>query len=277
MVPASGQEFAFTWLVFWFPLAGATFSGISGLDFLSWLFLRPSALIRIYVLGPLGLLLMGWVWFRLRSTRYRSMAILLFTIIAIYTAVFVAMYGREATVSFDERHLRYAGILFLLLVLVAMDQWRASWAKIVPILIVGSFAVYGLISYANGARELMRARHYDPVSGISMRIVSPIVLEYLRSEMAVHKWQHAIAVVPSPEAAIGLPRFRIIDVHVDFASPEKIAAGQKWAGRAEKLFVIVQEKMQGNGKAEALLRTFVDYDVESWRQMQLDGMVIYSQ
>jgi hypothetical protein len=123
----------------------------------------------------------------------------------------------------------------------------------------------------------MRGRHYDSASGISMRIVSPVALEYLRSEMAVHKWQHAIAVVPSPEAAIGLPRFRIIEVHVDFASLEEIAAGQKWAGRAEKVFVIVQEKMLGNGKAEALLRLFVDYDVKNWRQISLDGMFVYYQ
>ncbi|HZM85927.1 MAG TPA: hypothetical protein VFF31_05145, partial [Blastocatellia bacterium] len=274
---ASWPGFAFTWLAIWFPMVGATFSGISGLDFLSGLFLRPSGLIKIYVLGPLGLLLMGWVWFRLRSTRYRSMAVCLFSIIAIYAAAFVVMYVRGAAISFEERHLRYAGILFLLLMLVAINQWRESLAKAVTILIVGSFAVYGLTSYVNIAREFMRGRHYDPVSGVSMRIVSPVVLEYLRSEMAVQKWQDAIAVVPSPEAAIGLPRFRIIEVHVDFSSLEEIAAGKKWAGRVEKVFVMVRETMRGNGKAEALLRLFVDYDIEKWRQIQLDGMIVYSQ
>lgn len=117
-----------------------------------------------------------------------------------------------------------------------------------------------------------------------MLVVSPVVLEYLRSEMAVHNWQHAIAVVTAPEAAIGLPRFRII-LYDSFAAEnllvrsyaDVLADKSKIAGRAEKIFVIVREEMRGNGAAEALLRKFVDYKYEKWSQIQMDGMVVYSQ
>jgi hypothetical protein len=104
----------------------------------------------------------------------------------------------------------------------------------------------------------------------TMQIASPVVLEYLRSEMAVHKWQHAIAVVPA-EAAIGLPRFRIILVD------RIIFYDEKWAGRAEKIFVIVSERMRGDGKTATVLRSFVDYEFERWSEIQLDEMVVYSQ
>lgn len=281
-VPAGGSEFAITWPAILFPVAGAAFSGVSALDLLSWLLLHPSAPIlsdlamTSYVLGPLGLLLQFWVWYRLRDTRYRAMTIGLFAIIALYTAAFAAMYVRRASISFDERHLRYAGILFFLLLLVALDQWRTLVAKGLVLMGVGAFAVYGLTSYAVGARELMRGRYYDPLSGTSQQIVSPVVLEHLRSEMTGHNWQRAIAVLPSLEAAIGLPRFRIIAIHLDFISREMIA-GQKWAGRAEKIFVIVQERMVDNGKAEVLLKSFVDYEEGKWSQAQIDGMVVYSQ
>jgi hypothetical protein len=282
-VPASGSGFNLTWPAIWFPFAGAAFSGISAIDLLSWLLVHPPAPIlsditaTSYVLGPLGLLLMGWVWFRLRDTRYRPMAIYLFTIIALLTAALTAMYLRSAVVSFDERHLRYAGIIFFLLLLVALDQWHTSLAvKVVPTLIIGSFSVYGLVSYVNGVRELMRGHHYDSASGISMMIVSPVVLKYLRSEMAVHNWKHAVVVVPTTEAAMGLPHFRIIEVQLDFVPLEYIA-NKRWAGRAEQVFVIVQEKMLGNGKAEALLKSFVDYDYTKWDKKQIDEMVVYSQ
>jgi len=74
----------------------------------------------------------------------------------------------------------------------------------------GAFAAYGVASYANGERQLLQSNSYDPLSGTSQEIVRPAVLEYLRSQIATHRWRRAIAVIPSPEAAIGLPHFRVI-------------------------------------------------------------------
>jgi hypothetical protein len=279
--------FVSTWSLIRASIPQVAFSGFSLSDLLVWLFLHPSApapsefsAVYNYVLEPLGLLLVGWVWFRLRNTRFRGMAICLLSIIAAYVAVSIAVFAvsSRVTIPFEERYFRYAGILFYLLLLVAVDQWHGSLIRVIPILIVGIFAVYGLSSYANGARELMRGRHYDRVSGTSVLSVSPVVLEYLRSQMVAHRWQHAIVVVPGPEAVVGLPHFRVIldFVFVDYESVEDIALW-RLAGRAEKIFVILKEKNRDNGNAEALLRTFVDYDLEKWNQIQMDGMIVYSQ
>ena len=281
-VPAGGSGFAVTWPAIWLTASGAAFSGFSVQDLLRWLLLHPSSPILSdlssisYLLGPLALFLMIAVWFGLRDTRYRGMAISLFAIIAIYMVGIATMNFRGAAVGFDERHFRYVGILFFLLLLVAVDQWRVRAIKGLALASIGAFAAYGLFSYANGAGELMEGRYYDPQSGTSQMIVSPTVLQFLRSEMTQHNWQNAIAVLPSPEAAISLPRFRIIANSLDFTPLEKIA-GEKRAGHAEKIYVIVQRKMLENGKSEALLTSFVDYDPRSWSQLEMDGMVIYSQ
>jgi hypothetical protein len=281
-VPAGGSEFAVSWGAIWSSVSGAAFSGFSVQDLGRWLLLHRSSPILsdltpiIYVLGPLGLILMIAVWFGLRNTRYRAMAITLFAIMAFYMAAITAMNVLKAPVGFGERHLRYAGILFFLLLLVAVDHWHVPVVKGLAMAGVGAFAVYGLISYANGARELMERRYYDPLSGTSQMIVSPMVLEYLRSEVTRHNWKRAIALLPSPEAAIGLPRFRIIATHLDF-TPLEIIASQTWAGRAEKIYVIVQERMLENGKAEALLKSFANYEYGAWSQLKMDGMVVYSQ
>lgn len=283
--PLSASEYGFTWSTLWYPIAAAVFSGLSLHELLSWLLLHPSAPIlsgidlTSYVLGPVGLLLMGCVWFQLCNTRYRPMATCLLSIIALYITATVVMYSRSSSnIGFDERYFRYAGILFYLLLLVAIDQWRTPLAKIIPILIIGMFAAYGLTSYANGARELKRGHGFDRASGTSMLSVSPVALAYLRSEMAVHKWQHAIAVVPEPEAANGLPRFRILfSFHLLDSAPLEEIVRQRWAGRTDKIFVIMNDKMIGNGKADAVLKTFVDYDFEKWSPIMMDGMVVYSQ
>jgi hypothetical protein len=282
-LPASGAGITFTWQEIFFPISAAAFSGVSGNDLLAWLLIHPSKPIlsdfgvTSYVLGPLGLLLLFWVWRRLRNTRYRPMAICLLTIIALSAAAIAAMYFRHANISYiEERNLRYAGILSFLLLLVALDQWRAWAGKALTLIGVGAFAVYGLASFANGERQVLKSHSYDPLSGTSQEIVSPAVLEYLRSQMTANRWQRAIAVIPSSEAAIALPRFRIITSSVDF-TPLEVIAKQRWAGKVEKLFVIVQDRMVGNGKAEALLKSFVDYGFDKWRAVQIDGMIVYEQ
>jgi len=285
--PVSQSGYAFTWPVIWYPISAAAFSGFSMQDLLGWRFLHASAptlsgtVASSYVLGPLGLLLIGWVWLQLRNTRHRSLVNLLLLIIVFYTATIAALYFRTAaattTLPFEARYSRYAGILFFLLLLVAIDQWRGLLARIIAILIVGFFAAYGLSSYAKAAREIMRGRQYDQASGTSMTFVSPVVLAYLRSELAEHRWHNVVAVVPVPWAAMGLPHFRIIlgFNDMDNSSLEQIAR-HRWAGRSEKIFVIMNEKMRANGKAEAVLRTFVDYDFDNWSEIHMDGMIVYS-
>src|SRR5262249_49912193 len=118
-VPAGGSTFSFGWLPIWFSVTAAAFSGISGLEFLDsflkhrWVRISSesdfSTVLKLsYALGPLGLLLMIWVWLRLRCTRYRDTAVLLLTIISLYAIAVAAMYLSGARISFEERHFRYA-------------------------------------------------------------------------------------------------------------------------------------------------------------------------
>ena len=179
-VPASGSTFSFDWFPIWFSVSGAAFSGISGLDFALGLLggtpwwqipprQRANELI-IYVFGPAGLMLMMWVWLRLRRTSYREMTILLLGIIVLHTIAVAALYLRGAGVSFDERHFRYAGILFFLLILTAIDQWRVPWAKAlacIPIIVLG---FYGLKQYVTDAYAQMQRGYYDRITGVSQDI-----------------------------------------------------------------------------------------------------------
>jgi len=231
------------------------------------------------VLGPLGLLLIVWVWIRLRHTRYREMAALLLTIILLYAIAMAGIYLRgrvlaTATMSPEDRYFRYAGILFFLLLLTAIDQSRLPLAKSLAWILVVMLGLFGLKQSATGALAQMRVSH--ATYGIYQDIVSPAILDYLRSEVARNSLQSPIAVVPSVLAGLSLPaRFRILRNFT--IKPLETTVPSVWAGRAERIFVIVPEEMLLDGKAQAILRSFSGYRFDNWRQMKLDGMIIYTQ
>lgn len=281
-VPAGTNGLSFNLAALWFPIAASAWSGVSGLDLMSRIFLYPSAPLlsnleeTSYVLGPLGLIVMVWTWIRLRNGPYRQTATFLAGIIALYAGMFIVNYVKGSTISYEERHFRYVGILFFLMALIMLDRTFGVRGRRLMTVGVAAFALYGLVSYGVGAYPQFTGRFYDPYSGTSQHIVSPAALAYLRSQMAEHNWPRAIAVIPSPEAAIALPKFRIIADQLDFTPLETIAQW-KWAGRTDKIFVVVQDAMTQNGKADALLKCFIGYDAAAWQQVRLDGMTIYSQ
>ena len=223
---------------------------------------RPSSL----PFAALGILVAGWIWIRLRHTPYRIWTVRFFGIIGIYTAFFVAMYLNGADLEFDERHLRFAGIIFLLLFLLATAAERSPW-RLAASLLVLFFALHGLASYVVDAQRVYRSNRFDVVSGITQN-VSPAVLQYLRDEQSARLFDRPIAVVDHWEAALALPGYRIIANFADMAQ-------SKWSGRASKIYVIVPESNPND--AQKVLSAFTDYSQVQWKQKHIDGMVIFTQ
>jgi hypothetical protein len=189
----------------------------------------------------------------------------------VYATAFAATYLRGASsIVFEERYFRYAGILFFLLLLIAIDQWGVRFAKGLACLLVIVLGLFGLKNSVTGAHAQMR--YYDPTTGISQDI-SPAVLEYLRSEMTQNKFQRPIALISTPTAYISLPRFRILHPIGNWMGYKD---GTKWAGRAEKIFVVLPETLE-HSRAEAILRLLTGYEFDMWNQTKLDGMIIYTQ
>jgi hypothetical protein len=142
-------------------------------------------------------------------------------------------------------------------------------AKGLTWVVVIVLGLYGLRNYATFAYAQMRAGNYDPTSRISQDM-SPAILEYLRSEVARQNVKRPIVAISSPSAVLGLPGFRAILIGWD-------RQPTKWAGRAEKIFVVMPEMAPPNGEAEAILRSFDDYDFDKWGRTRLGGMIIYIQ
>jgi hypothetical protein len=208
------------------------------------------------------------------------MAVLLLAIIVIYAiTIAAAMYfSKVNSIPLDERYFRYAGILFFLLLLTAIDQWHVRFAKGIACLAFIVLGLYGLRNYATFAYAQMRVGNYDSMTGISQDI-SPAIIEYIRSEVARHDFQRPIVVTTSPLAGISLPRSRIIHCGLEQPWEHQLPAApkRKWVGRAEKIFIVVSEDMRLNDEPAAIMRSFTDYEFDKWSQMKLGGMIIYTQ
>jgi DNA topoisomerase IB len=138
------------------------------------------------------------------------MAILLLSVISLYAVALAALYLHNAHIGVgEERYFRYAGILFFLLVLTALDQRRVPLAKGLICVTIFVLGCYGLQQYITAAYAQMQRGYYDPMTGIS-QVVSPTILQYLRSDARQHHIQRPVAVIPSPPVAISLPQFRTI-------------------------------------------------------------------
>jgi hypothetical protein len=230
--------------------------------------------VMLSVIGCVSLYLATWIWKQLQSTPYRTTAVLFLAIIFIYIALMTVMFNAGSDVSMEERHLRYAGILFFLLFLIALDQRNDLRATYVKVLIVGIFGGFGLLSYASNARELTEGRYYDPLDFSLPHRMPPSVLEYLRSEQSAHKWRRPVALIPQ-EAVFELPQFRLIGLDARAWTGEW-AQKCRLRGRSEKLFVIIPEEVP-DSRSAALLKCLQDYDQNKWSRLQIGGMAVYTQ
>ena len=64
--------------------------------------------------------------------------------------------------------------------------------------------------------------------------------------------------------------------HADFESIADLRK-QIRRGRVDRLYVIVQQKLVDNGKADEILRSFVDYPIERWAKIPLGDFVCFYQ
>ncbi len=82
--------------------------------------------------------------------------------------------------------------------------------------------------------------------------------------------------LPSPEIALEVRNARSWANQADFDSLESLKS-QVYRGRVDRLYVFVQKRLLDNGKADAILRSFVDYPIDGWTMVPLGDLVCFYQ
>jgi hypothetical protein len=257
-----------------FMLLAPWTAGLSLLDLFSRIFLHPSNPIlrgpgdAVWLLAPFAGLVacMLFVGREQRAAPLQRWLSFAGIFAVLYGAAMLVLMLGLAAVSMEERHVRPVGMVILAsLLVVSMTARRHTWRRWVVAGLCLAMAAYGAASFAFRALSTHRADAYDTASATQQLIVDLPALEFMRTTYAL-EGRDALFVLPSPEAALALPLgARIIAKHLDF-TPESEIARLRFKGVAKgTVHIVMQTRLVGTTKGQALLAAFVDYDVSGWQ------------
>lgn len=255
-------------------------SSISAGDLVNYIFFRPGAALLqsgtalYYAIVPVALTTFAVAWRRLR-TGFGDYLRFSFLMAAAFGAVMVVIWSRGAEIDLQERYFRP----FSMLVLVGFVHMFVEAPNRLVRALFGFGAIllslYGLSSFVVHAREDLR--HPLGNRGFRQHIASAATIDFLHSIDAVGPdGSRPMVLVPSPEIGLDLEHARVLAILPDFEDASLLRS-RVYRGRVPLLYVVIQKRLVAEGKADIILRSFVDVPAESWRQRALDDrFVVYS-
>jgi hypothetical protein len=249
-------------------------------DLASYVFLNPSRPVLqsidpiVYVLLPLSLATFGFIYFSLRSEHgeYVRFAFLFAAAMAAFLTANLLM---GMSITFDERHLRIPSLLLLVGGVHAVLQSQSRIVQAVFATVAALSMIYGVSSFV----QRMDYNLHEPLGarGVRVRIATQQLLDFVhKTDVSGRDAGQTLIFMPSPDLALEVRNARSWSNHADFQSIAELR-NQIWRGRVERLYVIVQQKLVDNGKADAILRSFVDYPLEGWVKVPLGDFVCFYQ
>jgi hypothetical protein len=227
-----------------------------------------------YIVLPFSLAVLGYVWWRLWRHRPHYLRFVFWMALS-FSSVLVWSWVHGGKVGeYEDRHFQSISLLLLPAIVEALTTARLAVARGCFWLFATMISLYGLSSFAVHIGHNLRY----PLDRLDIRqnIASQGALDFF------HRTDEATTACPSPLIyatfpEIGLDRrfVRLISTHADFETIEQLSS-RRYHGRVPCLYVLIEAKLVDNGKAEAILKSFVDYPLDSWTKLPLDSFVAYS-
>jgi len=141
--------------------------------------------------------------------------------------------------------------------------------------IAGLACLYGVTSFVT--RTMANAHYPMGDRGFRQMSASAEAVAFIRTiDLAGPEAKKTLIFLPSPEIALEVRNARSWSNQADFESLERLKA-QVYRGRVDRLYVFVQKRLLDNGKADAILRSFVDYPIDGWTMVPLGDLVCFYQ
>ena len=255
-------------------------ASLSLLDLGNYLFLNPGRQVLksidavAYALVPLAVATFAVTWIRLRNS-YGEYLRFSYSISAAMLVVFVAIWMTGKSISLEERHFRVPSLLLFIGVVHAFTATRSWLLRLAFAAVAGLACLYGLTSFV--IRTEANSRYPMGDRGFRQMGASAEAIAFIRTiDLAGPDSKKTLIFLPSPEIALDVRNVRSWANHADFESVEDLKA-QVYRGRVDRLYVFVQKKLLSNGKADAILRSFVDYPIDGWTMVPLGNLVCFYQ
>ncbi len=194
---------------------------------------------------------------------------------AIFIVLLTIIFARGGALDLEDRHFRPLALILLIGVVHAVattgGRLRMAFAGV-----AATSIAYGMASFV----VHLGHNFHRPLSdrGFRHAILSQPALDFLRSGGLERSGSRADSVVyvTSPEIGLEVRNARIICAHADFED-DAVLRDRIYAGRVERLTVLVQTKLIGEGKADLILASFVDYDRSKWIAHSLGDFTYFTQ
>lgn len=255
-------------------------ASLSLLDLGNYLFLNPGRQVLTsidavaYAFFPLAVATFAVTWVRLRAT-YGEYLRFAYSVSAAILVVFLITWMAGKSVSFDERHLRVPSLLLFIGVVQAFTTSRSWLLRSSFAAIAGLACLYGVTSFVT--RTWANSHYPMGDRGFRQMSASAEAVAFIRTiDLAGPEAKRTLIFLPSPEIALEVRHARSWSNQADFESLERLKA-QVYRGRVDRLYVFVQKRLLDNGKADAILRSFVDYPIDGWTMVPLGDLVCFYQ
>lgn len=255
-------------------------SALSLLDLSNYLFLNPGRQLlqsgdaMAYAFFPVALMTYTITWMRLRHA-YGEYLRFTYSISAAVLAFFLLMWLRGASISFEERHFRIPSLLLFVGVVQVFTASRSWLMRISFAAVAGLACLYGVTSFVT--RTVANSHYAMGDRGFRQINASAEAVAFIRTiDLAGPDAKKTLIFLPSPEIALEVRNARNWSNHADF-EPLEMLRSQVYRGRLDRLYVFVQKRLLSNGKADAILRSFVDYPINGWTMVPLGDLVCFYQ
>jgi len=248
-------------------------------DLASYVFRHPerpvlgSALLIYWLFLPAALATFAFVGWRLRREYpdYLRFVLLFGTGVGF---VLTMASIRGADLGTEERHLRIVSLVLLGGIVQAVRTTHGLWPRALFGAAIVLSSTYGVASAAqHAAANLGRPLG---IRGFRHTIADAAELKFIRSiDVPSPDRRSTLIYVTSPEIGLEVRNVRVMSNHADFQSADELERS-RLQGRVPRLYVIVQERLVRSGKAEKMLRSFVDYPIDKWRATPLGNFVSFA-
>jgi hypothetical protein len=212
------------------------------------------------------------MWRQLRGNHRDYLVFVGLTTLA-YGAVFLLLWARGATIGQEERYFRPVSLLLLVGAVQAFLIVPSRLLRLAGVMMALVGMLYGLAAHAR--HVVVNLGHPLGVRDFRHSTANDAVVKFIRTiDVPAPDRSSTLIFVPSPEIGLEVRNVRVMANHADFWAIEDMR-NLKFRGRVPRLYIIVQQRLVGEGKAKAMMEQFVDYKPSEWKEKPLDGFVCF--
>jgi hypothetical protein len=242
---------------FGFPLASPIVAGFSVDELFHGLIYQTDAPTISYHWAVMLLLVfsvccIAYLFFVGRLSPDKKYVIVLISFYVLGTLFFSYMYLKQATISYEGRHFRMIGLLFMPGFIYLL--FKTKLTRVLFFMLWGAYICIGVVTFYvdyNGNKLSPKGP-----SGLSQQVYDKATINELLRLDILHP-NNAVFVVTGPDMAMEIKQNRVITI--DDETPESIYTTQKFAGKAGTLYIFTPNNYNKNGKLQAIIKSFVGY------------------